>query len=180
MRGLVKTKPKKPQSLNGLADIVRTSESLAQVLRTLDYVPEGGNYAFIKEHIAKSGLNTDHFKGQQLCTFFGFPMRDRPNFRAGDPNNRAGGRWETSCTSLSAACHVPRSTGDLSQRCVLHGRSTWGIPHALVAVSPCPPHCRRGFSWTTLPIPRIEPVPEQGTHLISTWPVVASKCCPFL
>ena len=65
-RGQEPPKPKKERrSLSGLADVVRTSESLAQVLRTLGYVPEGGNYAFIKDQILKAGIDASHFTGQR-------------------------------------------------------------------------------------------------------------------
>lgn len=64
-RGQAPPRPKKERrSLSRLADVVRTSESFAQVLRTLGYVPEGGNYAFIKDQILKTGLDVSHFKGQ--------------------------------------------------------------------------------------------------------------------
>lgn len=55
---------KKRRLLDQLADVVRTSETIAQVLRRLGYVPEGGNYEYIKEQILKAGLDVSHFKGQ--------------------------------------------------------------------------------------------------------------------
>jgi HNH endonuclease len=43
---------------------VSESVSIAQVLRQLGYEPNGGTHRFIKGHIRRLGLNTDHFTGQ--------------------------------------------------------------------------------------------------------------------
>jgi len=43
---------------------VESSTSIAQVLKKLDLVVAGGNYNNIKKHIARLGLNTEHFKGK--------------------------------------------------------------------------------------------------------------------
>jgi RNA polymerase subunit RPABC4/transcription elongation factor Spt4 len=42
---------------------VLNSTSIAGVLRHLDLVPIGGNYATIKKRIAQLGLDTSHFSG---------------------------------------------------------------------------------------------------------------------
>lgn len=43
---------------------VQEAKSIAQVLRNLDLVPRGGNYANIKKHIQRLKCSTDHFTGQ--------------------------------------------------------------------------------------------------------------------
>jgi 5-methylcytosine-specific restriction endonuclease McrA len=59
------SKPKERRPLDQLAEVVRTSETVAQVLRRLGYVPEGGNYDYIKDQILKARLDISHFKGQR-------------------------------------------------------------------------------------------------------------------
>lgn len=47
-----------------IANAVRTSESLAQVLRKLGLRVAGGNYANIRANIQRLGLPTEHFTGK--------------------------------------------------------------------------------------------------------------------
>ncbi len=48
----------------GLAEAVKKSYSYAQVMRSLDLVPAGGNYKLVKELIEEQKLDISHFKGQ--------------------------------------------------------------------------------------------------------------------
>jgi 5-methylcytosine-specific restriction endonuclease McrA len=57
MRGRHSTK----WSDQDLVVAVRSSTTYAMLLRSLDLVPRGGNYAVIKAHIARLGLDTSHF-----------------------------------------------------------------------------------------------------------------------
>jgi hypothetical protein len=47
-----------------LCDVVRDSRSIAEVLRRLGYQPNGGMHRYIKAHMGRLGLNTEHFGGQ--------------------------------------------------------------------------------------------------------------------
>ncbi|WP_224389653.1 HNH endonuclease [Pseudonocardia sp. ICBG1293] len=47
-----------------LAAAVRTSESVAAVLRRLGYAPSGGMHRLVNGHIRRLGLDTGHFRGQ--------------------------------------------------------------------------------------------------------------------
>lgn len=47
-----------------LDEIVRDSVSFSEVLRRLGYKPSGGMHRYIKAHIRRLGLRTDHFAGQ--------------------------------------------------------------------------------------------------------------------
>ncbi|GAB2488463.1 hypothetical protein GCM10027265_45740 [Jatrophihabitans fulvus] len=47
-----------------LADAVRNSTTVAQVLRRLGYAPSGGVQRFINQHFRRLGLDTSHFVGQ--------------------------------------------------------------------------------------------------------------------
>ena len=59
-----------------LAEIVRTSVSIAQVLRRLGYNPSGGMHRFVSAHIRRLELNTEHFTGQAWARGRrGFPTR---------------------------------------------------------------------------------------------------------
>jgi hypothetical protein len=59
-----------------LAEIVRTSLSLAQVLRRLGYNPSGGMHRFVRAHVRRLELNTEHFTGQAWARGRrGFPTR---------------------------------------------------------------------------------------------------------
>lgn len=63
--------------------------------------------------------------GGGLCTFFGFRMCGHPNFRAADPNNRAGVGRETRDKLPEPYLRVPRAIGSLPvpQSYVPHERS---------------------------------------------------------
>jgi hypothetical protein len=47
-----------------LRDVVATSRSLAQVMRTLGYEPSGGMHRYIRQKIITLGIDTSHFDGQ--------------------------------------------------------------------------------------------------------------------
>ena len=51
-------------NLDVLPEIVKTSTSIAEVLRKLGLRPVGGNYTTIKRHVSSMGLDTGHFLGQ--------------------------------------------------------------------------------------------------------------------
>jgi hypothetical protein len=51
-----------------LAEAVRTSHSVAQVLRKLGLSVAGGTHASVKLRIKLTGLDTSHFTGQGWCT----------------------------------------------------------------------------------------------------------------
>lgn len=44
-----------------LEDVVSSSTSMGQVIRTLGLRPAGGNYSHLKQKITRFGINTDHF-----------------------------------------------------------------------------------------------------------------------
>lgn len=46
------------------SEIVKSSLSIAEVLRKCNLVPKGGNYRVAKRRILKLGLDTSHFTGQ--------------------------------------------------------------------------------------------------------------------
>jgi hypothetical protein len=47
-----------------LVEAVRSSVSIAEVLRKLELIEAGGNYASIQKHITRLQLDTSHFTGQ--------------------------------------------------------------------------------------------------------------------
>ena len=55
---------KRSYSDEQIEEAVKTSESIAGVLRKLGLRDLGGNYRTIKEHINRLGLDTSHFTGQ--------------------------------------------------------------------------------------------------------------------
>lgn len=55
---------KRSYSDEQIKEAVKTSESIAGVLRKLGLRDLGGNYRTIKEHINRLGLDTSHFTGQ--------------------------------------------------------------------------------------------------------------------
>ena len=59
-----------------LAEIVRTSVTLAEVQRRLGYNPSGGMHRFVRAHIRRLELSTEHFTGQGWARGRrGFPTR---------------------------------------------------------------------------------------------------------
>jgi hypothetical protein len=77
-------------SRDRLATLVAESYSYAQVLKKLNIVPAGGNYATLDKHIRSYGLNTEHFKGQGWNTDRTFPVnrvRLESKLRLGVPVN---------------------------------------------------------------------------------------------
>ena len=50
-----------------LIEAVKSSKTIADVLRSLGLDPRGANYRLIKRHIERLKLNTDHFIGQAHC-----------------------------------------------------------------------------------------------------------------
>lgn len=55
---------RKPYSDDQIKDAVKSSRSIAEVLRKLGLRDLGGNYRTIKNHINRLGLDTSHFTGQ--------------------------------------------------------------------------------------------------------------------
>jgi hypothetical protein len=47
-----------------LADVVRTSSTVAEVARRLGYQPSGGVHRLLRHHMARLDLSTEHFAGQ--------------------------------------------------------------------------------------------------------------------
>jgi hypothetical protein len=58
------TKPRITYSEAMLAEAVRTSTSVAEVMRKLGIKPAGGSHAYIKKRIAQFGMDTGHFVGR--------------------------------------------------------------------------------------------------------------------
>jgi hypothetical protein len=60
------TRPKKYRNYSDedIIEAVKTSSSLAQVLKKLDLIVAGGNYTNIKKLIAQLDLDTSHFTGK--------------------------------------------------------------------------------------------------------------------
>ncbi|GAA4976020.1 hypothetical protein GCM10025792_20390 [Pseudonocardia tropica] len=58
-----------------LADAVRSSVSLAEVMRRLGYRPSGGMHRFLRSHIRTLGLDTSHFTGRAWARGRTFPGR---------------------------------------------------------------------------------------------------------
>lgn len=59
-----RVRPRRSWSDGDLRLAVLQSSSVAEVLRRLGYAPSGGMHRFIKLHIGRLGLSTEHFLGQ--------------------------------------------------------------------------------------------------------------------
>lgn len=109
-----------------LAEAVRESESIADVLRCFGYQPNGGNHRMMVGRIRNLGLDTSHFVGQGWA-------RGQKRFRRAVPLAEVLVQNSTYTNNAKLRCRLIEA-GLKDRKCEHCGLSTWGghpLPLAL-------------------------------------------------